>query len=285
MIKRIQLRAISQNKREGIAQKKEGAKASAAAAKIMKLTNNLLGKSTTNGNGTSNETRAEQTAEEAYNSAFSQGADYSTNNGPTSKLILMDFQEGDLYEINGDKTQLNEGNMIKLANALTQFEAFVGDNIKKRKVEARKAKQEINLKFYNTYGPSYSDPNIIKSQEEQLRALSFQYTKHQLVVAIYSDEPILELSNCLNRNQSDFSASRYIYEIKSHRFYQFGYVKLTKAHIDALLGVKNDKVTKLKLSRLNYAVRMVIKTDDNGVIIGINYKRVPRSSSSEDSSV
>lgn len=284
MIKRLQLRVTSQKKRDGISEKKNSMTTSASASKIMKLANSILGKKKdTNDDGNSNKSKAEQTAEEAYKSAFSEGAEYSTNNGPTSKLILMDFQEQDLYSnAEGGKVQLNEGTMIKIANALTQFEAFVGDNIKKKKVEARKLRNEINLSYYNAYGPNYSDPQIIEAQESQLVALSFQYTRHQLLVAIESDEPILELSSCLNRNQSDFSANRYIYEIKSHRFYQFGYVKLTKAHIDALLGVKDDKVVKLKLARLPYSVQAVLKTDDNGNLIGVGFKRVSRGSSRSD---
>ena len=136
-----------------------------------------------------------------------------------------------------------------LDNMTSKFESMASYDIKAAKNEYSRAKAEILDRYHSQFGDDLSEKNATLALQELARH-SFDYTQHQIVVIISSDE--------------SFEGSRpdgrglYVRELRSKRIFSKGRSLLPLEVRNQLRDISKDEIILTRSTTLGKGARIVV---------------------------
>jgi hypothetical protein len=170
-----------------------------------------------------------------------QSKAYGTHGGNVHVMTL--YSEKDLTP---DKADL----FLKyIDNATSKFEAMTSFDVKFAKNKYASHKAEILNRYNQQYGEDLSESTATAALKE-LAEHSFDYTQHQIVVLIESDESF--------EGARPTKEGRFVRELRSKRNYTKGRTLLSQEQRDALKKVSKTEIQLTRSASLGKGARIIV---------------------------
>lgn len=228
----VVVRLYSEYRHHGSHGPKAHAVRSAVASKARAILSKKTSSESTNADGASAETRDQVTA---------QSKAYGTHGGNVHVMTL--YSEKDLTP---DKADL----LLKyLDNVTSKFEAMSSFDLKSAKNVYASHKAEILGRYGQQYGEDLSESTATAALKE-LSEHSFEYTQHQIVVIIESDESF--------EGAHPTKEGKFVRELRSKRNYTKGRTLLSQEQRDALKKVSKTEIQLTRSASLGKGARIIV---------------------------
>jgi hypothetical protein len=135
-------------------------------------------------------------------------------------------------------------------NLTSKFEAMSSFELAEAKSRYSHFKNELAIKYQSQFGDTLSEKNATAFLKE-LAAQSFDYTQHQIVIIIESDESF-EGSHFVDESGT------YVRELRTKRIYTVGRTLLTPEKRIALKSVTKDELKLTQSAHLGKGARIVV---------------------------
>lgn len=228
----VVVRLYSEYRHHGSHGPKAHAVRSAVASKARAILSKKTSSESTNADGASTETRDQLAV---------QSKAYGTHGGNVHVMTL--YSEKDLTP---DKADL----LLKyLDNVTSKFEAMSSFDLKSAKNVYASHKAEILGRYGQQYGEDLSESTATAALKE-LSEHSFEYTQHQIVVIIESDESF--------EGAHPTKEGKFVRELRSKRNYTKGRTLLSQEQRDALRKVSKTELQLTRSASLGKGARIIV---------------------------